>query len=120
MPNLVPRNQSIATTGSGSARLLGALDRRTARSLSTIEHQTLTRMARVRGEAMVQVEKSHEIDRLVREAMSGQAMLTRWSQTLAQGDPFIVDDLRFFADLAKMAKGEIIADTASSFCQEGR
>lgn len=120
MPNLIPTSSDIDVAGSGASRLLGTIDRRTARSLSTIERQTLTRMARVRGDAMVQVEKTHEIDRLAREAMTGQAMLTRWSQTLAQGDPFIADDLKFFSDLAKMAKGEIIADTASSYCQEGR
>lgn len=118
MPNLIPSNNALDTTG--SSRLLAVPDRRTARALVTIERETLTRMARVRGDAVVQVEKTHEIDRLAREAMSGQAMLTRWGQTLAQGDPFIADDLKFFSDIAKMAKGEIIADTATSFCQEGR
>jgi len=52
--------------------------------------------------------------------MSGQAMLSRWAATLAQGDPFLADDLKFFRDVAKMGKGEIIADTISDFCREGR
>ena len=32
----------------------------------------------------------------------------------------MADELRFFRDLARMGKGEIIADTVSDFCQEGR
>lgn len=114
MPNIIPSNQGLAASG----RPLSIPDRRAARELAVVERQTVTRMARVRGDAIVQSEKVHEIDRLAREAMSGQAMLTRWGQTLAQGDPFINDDLKFFTDLAKMAKGEIIADTADSFSRE--
>ncbi|MCP3880846.1 MAG: hypothetical protein GY701_20995 [Sulfitobacter sp.] len=38
---------------------------------------------------MVQTEKLHEIDRLSREAMTGQAMLSQWAATLAQRDPFL-------------------------------
>ena len=69
---------------------------------------------------MVQVEKMHEIDRLAREAMTGQAMLSHWAATLAQGDAFVADDLKLFIDVAKMGKAEIIADTISDYCQEGR
>lgn len=124
MSNLTPSTNSLTHTSLGaggvSRRPFGSVDRRTARELTSIERQTLTRIASVRGHTLVQAEKVNEIDRLTREAMSGQAMLTRWSQTLAQGDPFITDDLKFFTDIAKMAKGEIIADTVSSFSQEGR
>jgi len=116
MSNIVP-----ASGSSGLARTTGSgLDRRTARGLNSIQRRTVLRMAEVQGHAMVQTEKVHEIDRLTREAMSGQAMLNQWASTLAQGDPFMVDDLKFFRDLAKMGKGEIIADTISDFCQEGR
>ena len=120
MSNLIPTHQGVQRPPTGASRLLGTLDRRTSRALTAIERRTLTRMAEVRGEAVVQIEKTHEIDRLTREAMSGQAMLVRWGQTLAQGDPFMTDDLRFFTDLTKMAKGEIIADTAATFSREGR
>lgn len=44
-------------------------------------------------------------------------MHNRWGATLAQGDAFLADDLKFFLDVAKMGKGEIIADTVSDFCQ---
>ena len=52
--------------------------------------------------------------------MTGQAMLGRWASTLAQGDAFLADDLRFFSDIAKLGKGEIIADTVSDYCEELR
>ena len=122
MPNLVPKsNASDVTPGVGvSLATLSGSDRRTSRALSTVQRNTLVRMASVQGHAIVQTEKLHEIDRLSREAMSGQAMLSRWSATLAQGDPFLADELKFFSDIAKMGKGEVIADTISDFCQEGR
>lgn len=44
----------------------------------------------------------------------------RTSRALAQRDAFMADDLKFFLDIAKMGKAEIIADTTSDFCQEGR
>ncbi len=113
MSNLI--RSTNGTLSQGGDRSLTVPDRRTQRALVNIERQTLTRMAAVRGDAMVQTEKTYEVDRLVREAMGGQAMLARWGQTLAAGDPFIADDLRFFTDLAKTAKGQIIADTVSSF-----
>jgi hypothetical protein len=117
MSNLIP---SLRT---GELSRFGGripIDHRTGRALAHIERQTRIRMADVQGHAMVQTEKVHEIDRLTCEAMGGQAMLNQWAATLAQGDPFLADDLKFFRDIAKMGKGEIIADTVSDFCQEGR
>jgi hypothetical protein len=32
----------------------------------------------------------------------------------------MTDDLKFFLEVAKLGKGEIVADTISDFCQEGR
>jgi hypothetical protein len=123
MPSdLIPtsrRNELAPALGSGLAAR-ASRDRQTSRALAQVERQTLVRIASVQGHAMVQTEKLHEIDRLSREAMSGQAMLNRWGATLAQGDAFLADDLKFFLDIAKMGKGEIIADTVSDFCQEGR
>ena len=121
MSELVPflRGEVTPAASAGSGRF-GAVDRRTGRELAQIERSTIVRSAHVQGQAIVQAEKIHEIDRLTREAMSGQAMLSRWAVTLAQGDPFIADDLRFFSDIAKLGKGEIIADTVSTWCQEGR
>ena len=114
MPNLVPIRDALPT------RLGSGLSRRTARALEAIEHRTLTRMANVQAEGYVQAEKLHEIDSLTREAMSGQAMLHKWQQTLSQGDPFVLDDLRFYMEVAKVGKGEVIADTIDSYCRESR
>ena len=77
-------------------------------------------MASVQGHAIVQNEKLHEVDRLTREAVSGQTMLAQWATALAKGDAFVADELRFFTDLARVGKGEILADTVADFCQEGR
>jgi hypothetical protein len=119
MPNLIPSKNSLDTNASD--RLWAARpDRRTAWVLVTVERKTQTRVARIRGHAIVQTEKLHEIDHLTREAMTGQALLSRWAATLAQDDPFLADDLKFFADVARLGKGEVIADTISDFCQEGR
>ncbi len=96
------------------------LPKRTERALASVEHHTIVRTARVQAEAIVQTEKLHDIDHLSRTAMSGQALLCKWRDTLAAGDPFVGDDLRFFTDLAKMGKGEIIADTLWAFSREGR
>ena len=93
---------------------------RTARALTVVEHATLVRLARVQAESIVQTEKIHEIDHLSREAMTGHAMLHRWATTLASGDPFIAEDLKFFLDTAKLGKGEVLADSIDSFCRESR
>jgi hypothetical protein len=52
--------------------------------------------------------------------MTGQAMLRQWGSALAQGDPFLADDLKFFGDVVKIGMGEVIADTISDFGREGR
>jgi hypothetical protein len=94
------------------------MDRRTGRALTALEQRTVMRTAAVNAHAIVQNEKLHQIDHLTREAMSGQALLNQWAGTLAHGDPFLIDELKFFTDVARMGKGEIIADTISDFCQE--
>ena len=113
------RSELVPTVGVGLAALAGN-DRQTSRALTGIQRNTLVRLASVQGHAIVQVEKLHEIDRLAREAMSGQAMLSQWAATLAHGDAFVADDLKLFVNVARMGKAEILADTVSDFCQEGR
>jgi hypothetical protein len=97
-----------------------SFDRRTARSLYAVHSDAVVRMARVQGESLVQTEKVKEIDHLTREAMTGHALLRRWGDTLASGDPFLADEMRFFTDVAKMGKGEVIADTIDTYCRESR
>jgi hypothetical protein len=95
-------------------------DRRTSRALSNLENQTLLQIAQVQSRGLVAAEMSREVDHLTRDAMSGQALLRRWGDTLSAGDPFIADDMRFFTDIAKMGKGEIIANLIDDFCRRGR
>jgi hypothetical protein len=80
----------------------------------------LIRLASVQAESVVQSEKLHEIDHLARVAMGGQAMLRHWADTLAKGDPLLHDELEFFTNLARVGKGEIIADTLDRYSREGR
>ncbi len=116
MSNIVP-----ASGNQGPARTSGSgLDRRTNRALSSIERQTILRVASVQAEAIVAVEKVHGIETVTREAMTGSALLSQWASTLAQGDPFVADDLKFFRDVAKLGAGEVIADLVSDYCQERR
>jgi hypothetical protein len=96
------------------------MPRRTVRALLGEQHSTLMRIARVQGEEIVATEKLHSIDHLTREAMSGHAMLRKWADTLATSDPFLADELKFFTDMARLGKGEIIADTISTYCRESR
>jgi len=111
---LEPRGQRTSTISSA------ILSRRTERALSAVELQTLLRMAHVQAEGLVQAQKLHEIDHLGRMAMSGHALLVKWGDTLAAGDPLLRDELKFFSDMARMGKGEVLADTIDSFCRESR
>lgn len=127
-----PRNQgSQLVPASNRSTALGvARDRRTVNSIDRLERSTLVQMvsiqsrtmvrtATVQSESIVATAKIQEMDRLAREAMSGQAMLRRWADTLAQNDPFLADELKFFTDTARLAKGEILADTMTTYCREG-
>jgi hypothetical protein len=115
MSNLVPKTTDLVRSTNG-----GQLSRSAQKALVQIEARTLTRLAAVQGESLVQSEKLHEVDHLAREAMTGQAMLRRWADTLASGDPLLHDELQFFTDIARMGKGEIMADTLDSFSRDGR
>jgi hypothetical protein len=115
--DLLPSTRSSSRLPDRSGR---TLPRPTSRALAGIEHRTRLRLARVQAEGLVQTEKVREIDHLTREAMSGHAMLRKWADTLAGADPFLADELKFFTDVARMGKGEIIADTIDSYCRESR
>ena len=114
MPNLEPRCISTPATIRPD-RSLDRLGRSTGRGLSALEHHTLMRMAAVQSQGMVDAEKLHEVDRLAHTAMSGQALLAKWRETLAGADPMLHDELKFFTDVARMGKAEIVMDSISSF-----
>ena len=118
MSELVPRSRGEVVPSVGAGMV--ARDRRTGRTLTQIERHAVVRAASVQAHTAVQAGKLQAVDQLTREAMTGQAMLSRWAATLAQGDAFMADDLRFFADVARMGKGEIIASTIEDLNREGR
>ena len=121
MSDLIPRRtQDLQPTVGGGLSAHVADDRRTTRALVNIERHTVVRLASVRGHALVQGDKVDEIDRLARRCIVDQAMLSKLGATLAQDDAFLADDLKFFVDLAKIGKGEILTNTISDFSREGR
>lgn len=93
---------------------------RVNRSLSRLEQATLLRLAAVQAEGLVQVQKLREADHLGRVAMTGHAMLVKWADSVAAGDPLLRDELKFFTDICRLGKGEVIADTIDTFCRESR
>jgi len=114
MNELVPARGASRTQPGPRTRALDRIERQSQLAAARIEQQTLVRCAEVQGEGIVQGEKLHEIDRLVHDAMSGQALLYGWECHLAGEDPVLRSELRYFADTAKLAKGEVIADTVTS------
>ncbi len=91
------------------------LSRRAERALAATHEQSLIRLARVACEELVSSEKLRAVDHLAETAMIGQAMLAKWRETLAGPDPMLADELRFFTDVARLGKGEIIVDTIAAF-----
>lgn len=120
MSNVIPAGTSGIDRSVGTGLGSSYVPRQTGRALARLEGRTLLRLASVQAEGLVQTEKVHEIDRLTREAVSGQALLRHWADHLAGSDPLLADDLRFFTEIAKLGKGEIVADTVTEFCREGR
>ena len=87
------------------------VSRRERRAAASMQYSTALQIADVQSHGIVQSEKMREIDRLARDAASGQAMLHQWAATLAHGDPFLADELKHFSDLARLGKSEILIDT---------
>jgi len=103
-----------------AAPLSDRLPRQTGRALDRIGQRTVLRVATVQAEGLVQTEKVKEVDHLTREAMTGQAMLNQFREVLAHGNLLEAEELRFFTDMARIGKGEIIADTIDTYCRESR
>lgn len=114
MGDLVPVRPGGLTHRSPADRALARIERQGQLALARINQQTLLRVAEVEGESIVQGQKLHEVDRLAHDAMSGQALLYAWETHFAGEDPVLRSELHFFSDVAKLSKGEIIADTVTA------
>jgi hypothetical protein len=109
-------NQLIPRRAGSGVELSGTrVTRRVAKGLSEIEGGVLLRAAGVRGEAVVAAEKMDEIDYLAWKAMKGHDDLVKWAAHLAGDDIMLADDLRFFRDMARLGKGEIMADVIDKY-----
>jgi hypothetical protein len=97
-----------------------SLERRTAQDIARIEHEAMVKVAANRALAIEVSEMIHEVNAVTHEAMTGHAMLVRWSDALAQGDPIVSSDMRFFTDVARLGAGEIIADLVEAYSRRGR
>jgi hypothetical protein len=117
MPNIehIPPPNLLANR---SSRATSRRSRNAEYGMALVRYQTVMRIATVQSEGIVQAEKMREIDRVTQTAMNGQALLAKWRETLAGPDPMLNDELRFFTDVARMGKGEIVMDTISALRQK--
>lgn len=102
--------------GAGSSPALRPAVRR---SLTRLGEQTLLRVGQVHADGLIVAELCREIDRLTQVAMSGHTMLCKWRDVQAGSDPLLADELRFFTDVSRLGKGELIANTIASFQRRG-
>lgn len=106
--SLVPRGGSGVSVHRGGSS--SSLPRATSRALQAIDQRTIVRVGELHAEATVEVEKVDQVDRLVDKAMMSHAFLHARANALAGNDPLLGDELRFFTDMSRLAKGELIAD----------
>lgn len=107
-------------TAPGNVPTVGQLTRSHQRQLAALRQQTVMRVAGVQSDGIVTKEKMTELDHLAREAMTGQAMLTSWAGALAADNAVLYEQLQFFVGVARMGKGQVMADLVESYCREGR
>lgn len=90
------------------------------RQLNRIEGGTLVEVAQAMSAGAVAQRKVRETDAVARDAIAGQVMLSKWRDTLAGNDPLLHDEIGMFADIARMAKGQIMTDLLDSFSKDTR
>jgi hypothetical protein len=113
MSSLIPRsNQNIDSVNpGGGSKIL----RRTEQRLEAIRCDTMVRLEATGCNGLVAGEKLHEADRLSSVAMGGQAWLNLAVSTLSRNDPLAADDYRYWADMSKLAKTDILMDAVAQF-----
>jgi hypothetical protein len=93
---------------------------RSRRRALALQNTQLARVAGVVAEGAVAETKASEVAHVGRECMTNQAMLSRWRDTLAGGDPLLHDDLNYFSQIVKLGQGEVLSDLVSTYCRESR
>ena len=78
------------------------------------------RLRAVRDDGLVNAAQLRELDHLAWTAMSGQAVLSKAATAMSQGDPFLESDLRYFSDIARLAKGELLVEAAEDMRRRRR
>jgi hypothetical protein len=99
----------------GTSDLPVQLTRRVVRQLVEISGQSIVREAAVRAEAVITAAKLHEVDYVTYEAMNGQAFLRSWAAQLASEDILLADELRGLGNVARLGKGQILADLVDKY-----
>lgn len=78
------------------------------------------RLRAVHDDGLVNAAQLRELDHLAWTAMSGQAVLSKAATAMSQGDPFLESDLRYFSDIARLAKGELLVEAAEDMRRRRR
>ncbi|MDB9845787.1 hypothetical protein OAC41_03370, partial [Acidimicrobiales bacterium] len=73
------------------------------RRLNQTSGQAVMRAADVAAEGRVAVQKTREVQNVIEHVMLSHAMNSNMAQTLAQGDPFLADDLNGIAAVGRMS-----------------
>jgi hypothetical protein len=107
-PNLVPWNNHLVTRPS----------RRDQAMVRSMQAEARIEMLDVHRRAVVAATKAEEVDRLTRVAINGHAQITTVASTLAGADPLLADDLKFFTDLSRLGKAEILTQFIADLGRE--
>lgn len=97
---------TAAVTGRGLSRHHG-------RTLARIEDDTAVQIARVEARADIDVSKIDAVTMVAQRAMQGVAFVSQIEQQLGQTVPIAVTRLQAVGDLATLAMGQVVTDTAT-------
>ena len=95
-------------------------NRREQRAAALARYDVEGRLCAVHDDGLVNAAQLRELDHLAFTAMTGQAMLSKAASAMSQGDPFLESDLRYFSDIARLAKGELLAEAAEDMRRRRR
>lgn len=94
--------------------------RREQRAAALARYDIEGRLRAVRDDGLVNAAQLRDLDHQTFTAMTGQAMLSKAASAMSQGDPFLESDLRFFTEIARLAKGELLVEAAEDMRRRRR